>query len=214
MSVMTIVLVSVALCVAVFGAATTRRWPARCRPRSWPAAASGACKASISTCAAYARCSRATLAARRRRRTMRWSAAAAPGTPSRSRSSSIQKSCRMARSYRSTSRWRTTPPSSIARGPIRARSIGRTSSIQTNRSRTSPRPTSPSWPGPKRSVARSSRVDPLKGFYRAEDYHQDFLINNPHYPYIVFNDLPKIENLRKVFPGRYQEQPVLAKGSR
>jgi len=59
-----------------------------------------------------------------------------------------------------------------------------------------------------------TRVDPLKGFYRAEDYHQDFLINNPHYPYIVFNDLPKIEHLRKVFPGRYQEQPVLAKGSR
>jgi peptide-methionine (S)-S-oxide reductase len=56
-----------------------------------------------------------------------------------------------------------------------------------------------------------TRVDPLKGFYAAEDYHQDFLINNPHDPYIVFNDLPKIENLRKVFTGRYQEQPVLAR---
>ena len=59
-----------------------------------------------------------------------------------------------------------------------------------------------------------TRVDPLKGFYPAEDYHQDFLINNPTYPYIVYNDLPKIENLKKVFPGRYQEQPVLAKGAR
>jgi len=59
-----------------------------------------------------------------------------------------------------------------------------------------------------------TRVDPLKGFYPAEDYHQDFLINNPTYPYIVYHDLPKIENLKKVFPGRYQEQPVLAKGAR
>ncbi len=59
-----------------------------------------------------------------------------------------------------------------------------------------------------------TRVDPLKGFFPAEAYHQDFLLNNPTYPYIVFNDLPKIENLKKVFPGRYQEQPVLAKGSK
>ena len=59
-----------------------------------------------------------------------------------------------------------------------------------------------------------TRVDPLKAFFPAEAYHQDFLLNNPTYPYIVFNDLPKIENLKKMFPGRYQEQPVLAKGSK
>ena len=58
-----------------------------------------------------------------------------------------------------------------------------------------------------------TRVDPLKGFYPAEEYHQDFLINNPSYPYIVFNDLPKIENLKKVFPARYREQAVTAKTS-
>jgi peptide-methionine (S)-S-oxide reductase len=58
-----------------------------------------------------------------------------------------------------------------------------------------------------------TRVDPLKGFYPAEDYHQDFLINNPHYPYIAINDLPKIGNLKKVFPARYREQPVTAKAS-
>jgi peptide-methionine (S)-S-oxide reductase len=58
-----------------------------------------------------------------------------------------------------------------------------------------------------------TRVDPLKGFYPAEDYHQDFLLNNPRYPYIVFNDLPKIENLKKVFPSRFREQPVTAKSS-
>jgi peptide-methionine (S)-S-oxide reductase len=53
-----------------------------------------------------------------------------------------------------------------------------------------------------------TRVDPLKGFYAAEDYHQDFLVRNPSYPYIVFNDLPKIANLRQLFPERYRAQPV------
>jgi peptide-methionine (S)-S-oxide reductase len=54
-----------------------------------------------------------------------------------------------------------------------------------------------------------TRVDPLKGFYAAEDYHQDFLIHNPTYPYIVINDLPKIENLKRIFPGNYRGQPVM-----
>jgi peptide-methionine (S)-S-oxide reductase len=57
--------------------------------------------------------------------------------------------------------------------------------------------------------AIATHVDPLKGFYPAEDYHQDFLIHNPTYPYIVFNDLPKIENLKRVFPGKYRGQPVM-----
>jgi peptide-methionine (S)-S-oxide reductase len=48
-----------------------------------------------------------------------------------------------------------------------------------------------------------------KTFYRAEDYHQDFLARNPGYPYIVFNDLPKIANLKKVFPNLYRLDPVL-----
>ena len=53
-----------------------------------------------------------------------------------------------------------------------------------------------------------TRLDPLKGFFPAEAYHQDFLIHNPTYPYIVFNDLPKIANLKQLFPDRYREQPV------
>jgi peptide-methionine (S)-S-oxide reductase len=52
-------------------------------------------------------------------------------------------------------------------------------------------------------------LEDLKGFYPAEKYHQNFLVNNPRYPYIVFNDLPKIENLKRLFPDMYQEQPVL-----
>ena len=54
-----------------------------------------------------------------------------------------------------------------------------------------------------------TRVDPLKGFYPAEAYHQDFLAHNPTYPYIVINDLPKITNLKRLFPDRYREKPVL-----
>jgi peptide-methionine (S)-S-oxide reductase len=59
-----------------------------------------------------------------------------------------------------------------------------------------------------------TRVDPLKGFFAAEDYHQDYLINNPHSPYIVINDLPKVENFAKTLPALYQPKPVMvaAKG--
>jgi peptide-methionine (S)-S-oxide reductase len=58
-----------------------------------------------------------------------------------------------------------------------------------------------------------TRVDPLSAFYPAEAYHQDFLIRNPTYPYIVINDLPRIENLRKVFPARFRERPVTTASS-
>ena len=54
-----------------------------------------------------------------------------------------------------------------------------------------------------------TRVDPLKGFYPAEDYHQDYLIHNPTQPYIAMNDLPKIENFRRTFPELYSGAPVL-----
>jgi peptide-methionine (S)-S-oxide reductase len=57
-----------------------------------------------------------------------------------------------------------------------------------------------------------TRVDAYNGFYAAEAYHQDFLIHNPTYPYIVFNDLPKIENLKRVFPNYYIIQPVMMSG--
>ena len=52
-------------------------------------------------------------------------------------------------------------------------------------------------------------IEPGKTFYRAEDYHQDFLAKNPGYPYIVFNDLPKIANLKRLFPALYRPDPVL-----
>jgi peptide-methionine (S)-S-oxide reductase len=54
-----------------------------------------------------------------------------------------------------------------------------------------------------------TKVAPLKGFYPAEAYHQDFLTQHPNYPYIVFNDLPKIENLKRLFAKDYRPDPVL-----
>jgi peptide-methionine (S)-S-oxide reductase len=52
-------------------------------------------------------------------------------------------------------------------------------------------------------------IEPGKDFYSAEAYHQDFLTHNPNYPYIVMNDLPKIENLKRLFPDLYRANPVL-----
>jgi peptide-methionine (S)-S-oxide reductase len=54
----------------------------------------------------------------------------------------------------------------------------------------------------------ATRVDPLKGFYPAENYHQDFLLKNPDNGYIVINDLPKIANLKRLLPEYYRDQPV------
>ena len=50
-----------------------------------------------------------------------------------------------------------------------------------------------------------------KPFYPAEAYHQDFLTENPSYPYIVINDLPKVAQLKKLFPDQYRAEPVLVK---
>ncbi len=52
-------------------------------------------------------------------------------------------------------------------------------------------------------------IEENRTFYPAEAYHQDFLVQNPTYPYIVFNDLPKIENLKRLFPEAYRADPVL-----
>ncbi|HRH42821.1 MAG TPA: peptide-methionine (S)-S-oxide reductase MsrA [Pyrinomonadaceae bacterium] len=48
-----------------------------------------------------------------------------------------------------------------------------------------------------------TQVVALEKFYPAENYHQNYLALHPDEPYIVYNDLPKIENLRKKFPELY-----------
>jgi peptide-methionine (S)-S-oxide reductase len=49
-----------------------------------------------------------------------------------------------------------------------------------------------------------TQIVPLKAFYKAEDYHQDYLVHHPNQPYIVINDLPKVAYLRQQFPQFYK----------
>ncbi len=51
-----------------------------------------------------------------------------------------------------------------------------------------------------------TKVGKLPGFYPAENYHQDFAVLHPDYPYIVFNDWPKVENFKRLFPDYYREK--------
>jgi len=48
-----------------------------------------------------------------------------------------------------------------------------------------------------------TQVNALNAFYKAEAYHQDYAVHHPNNGYIVANDLPKVENLRKQFPDLY-----------
>ncbi|MFC3181523.1 peptide-methionine (S)-S-oxide reductase MsrA [Cypionkella sinensis] len=54
-----------------------------------------------------------------------------------------------------------------------------------------------------------TKIEPQAKFYKAEDYHQDFLTLNPTYFYIVINDLPKVADLKSLFPQSYRAKPVL-----
>jgi peptide-methionine (S)-S-oxide reductase len=56
-----------------------------------------------------------------------------------------------------------------------------------------------------------TKLETYNGFYPAEEEHQDFLTEHPTYPYIVINDLPKVAQLKQLYPQRYQEKPVLVK---
>ena len=55
----------------------------------------------------------------------------------------------------------------------------------------------------------ATTVEPGKAFYPAEAYHQDYLTLNPTQPYIVYNDLPKVANLERLFPDLWRPDPVL-----
>jgi peptide-methionine (S)-S-oxide reductase len=54
-----------------------------------------------------------------------------------------------------------------------------------------------------------TRLEPLNGFYAAEDDHQDYATLHPESPYIAHYDLPKIANLKALFPQWYRDEPVL-----
>lgn len=55
-----------------------------------------------------------------------------------------------------------------------------------------------------------TKVTSFKSFYPAESYHQNYLTLHPDEPYIAYNDIPKVEGLKKMFPQDYISSPVLA----
>lgn len=59
-----------------------------------------------------------------------------------------------------------------------------------------------------------TKIEPGRTFYAAEDYHQDFLTLNPRNPYIVYNDLPKVAALKRLFPEVYRADPTRVLASR
>jgi peptide-methionine (S)-S-oxide reductase len=58
----------------------------------------------------------------------------------------------------------------------------------------------------KRTIV--TKVAPLTQFFSAETYHQDYALNHPNQPYIVFNDLPKVDNFKRLFAETYRDAPV------
>jgi peptide-methionine (S)-S-oxide reductase len=59
-----------------------------------------------------------------------------------------------------------------------------------------------------------TKVGALEAFYPAEAYHQDYLTLHPNQPYIAYNDIPKVENLKKLFADNYIEKPTLVSASK
>jgi peptide-methionine (S)-S-oxide reductase len=59
-----------------------------------------------------------------------------------------------------------------------------------------------------------TKLSTLEAFYPAEAYHQDYLTLHPNQPYIAYNDIPKVENLKKIFAQNYIEKPTLVSASK
>ena len=60
----------------------------------------------------------------------------------------------------------------------------------------------------QRPAEAQVRLGGAHGLRLNASYHQDYLAHNPTNPYIAYNDLPKIENLKRVFPNYYSDRPV------
>jgi peptide-methionine (S)-S-oxide reductase len=59
-----------------------------------------------------------------------------------------------------------------------------------------------------------TKVGPLEAFFPAEAYHQDYLTLHPNQPYIAYNDIPKVENLKKIFADNYIDKPTLVSSAK
>ena len=59
-----------------------------------------------------------------------------------------------------------------------------------------------------------TKLEPFKGFYPAEFYHQNYLTEHPNSAYIALNDMPKVASLKRLFPSLYRDKPVLVQVAR
>ena len=59
-----------------------------------------------------------------------------------------------------------------------------------------------------------TKISALQRFFPAEGYHQDYLTLHPNQPYIAYNDIPKVENLKKLFAENYREKPTLVSSAK
>jgi peptide-methionine (S)-S-oxide reductase len=68
--------------------------------------------------------------------------------------------------------------------------------------------------GAARAFSRpiATKIGPMPHFYPAEGYHQDYALDHPTSPYIAFNDLPKVDNLKRMFPDVWRDTPVRVAG--
>ncbi|WP_244816176.1 peptide-methionine (S)-S-oxide reductase MsrA [Caballeronia sp. Lep1P3] len=55
----------------------------------------------------------------------------------------------------------------------------------------------------------ATRIEDYRGFYPAENYHQNYLAEHPESPYIAINDMPKIAGLKRLYPTLYRNDPAL-----
>ena len=60
----------------------------------------------------------------------------------------------------------------------------------------------------------ATKLGTLEAFYAAEAYHQDYMTLHPNQPYIVFNDIPKVHALKKIFADSYLEKPTLVSAAK
>jgi peptide-methionine (S)-S-oxide reductase len=61
--------------------------------------------------------------------------------------------------------------------------------------------------------AIATTIEGDRSFYPAEAYHQDYMFRHPRDPYILMHDLPKVADLRRLFPDRYRPEPILVRAN-
>ena len=65
------------------------------------------------------------------------------------------------------------------------------------------------WAVRNNDAAIATTIERDRMFFPAEAYHQDYMVRHPRDPYILMHDLPKVADLKRLFPDRYRSEPIL-----